>query len=188
MQDRLPSVTISCMSPSEQEDFIAKATQHFQEIDPLTQVVLRGHLLLEERLNDILKASLYNQAVFDKMSLTFHSKLLFARAFTISQRADGMWELMGSINTLRNGIAHSLDPEQRQKKFDSMRQIYFRELEKPELIKEDENEPDHLLFLKAYALCEGYIKRAQQDAEMVGNMVRHMIAAMRNEFYQPDPT
>ncbi|SPE33424.1 hypothetical protein SBA3_20015 [Candidatus Sulfopaludibacter sp. SbA3] len=38
---------------------------------------------------------------------------------------------------LRNGIAHSLD---------------FRELEKPELIKEDENEPDHLLFLKAYAL------------------------------------
>ncbi len=175
------------MSPSEQEDFIAKATEHFKEIDPLTQVVLRGHLLLEERLNAILKASLYNQATFDKMNLTFHHKLLFARAFTVSQRADGMWDLIVAINTLRNGIAHSLDPQQRQKKFVSMREIYFRELEKPELIKEDETEPDHLLFLKAYALCEGYIRRAQQDAEMVGSMVRHMIAAMRKEFYQPDP-
>jgi hypothetical protein len=172
------------VTEEELQEFCAKATEHFQEVDPLTQVVLRGHLLLEERLNAIVKNSLYNPAFAEK--LNFHHKLLFARAFTVSQRGDVMWDLLAAINVLRNSIAHSLDAEQRRKKFQTVKALYLRELEDPELKKEDQDEPDHLLFLKAYALCEGYIRRAQQDAEMVGGMIRRMIGAMRNEFYRQD--
>ena len=163
------------MTEAELQEFIAKATEHFQELDPLIQVVLRGHLLLEERLNATLTHSLYNPEVFEKMNLTFHHKLLFARAFSVSLRGEGMWELIAAINTLRNAIAHSLDAGKRQAKFDAVKMLYLRELDDPELRGEDQDEPDHLLFLKAYALCEGYLRRVEEDAHFVGRGVRAMI-------------
>ncbi len=59
-------------------------------------------------------------------------------------------------------------------------------IKNPELRKEDETEPDHLLFLKAYAVCEGYLLRVEGDAEMIGNSIRRMIDVMRKEWYAPD--
>jgi hypothetical protein len=112
------------MTEAELQEFTAKATEHFQELDPLIQVVLRGHLLLEERLNATLTHSLYDPELFEKMSLTFHHKLLFARAFSVSLRGEGMWELIAAINTLRNAIAHSLDAGKRQTKFDAVKTLY----------------------------------------------------------------
>jgi hypothetical protein len=91
-----------------------------------------------------------------------------------------------AINSLRNAIAHSLDAGKRQTKFDVVKTIYMRELDDPERRGEDQNEPDHLLFLKAYALCEGYLKQVEEDARFVGRGVRSMIGYMRKQFYQPD--
>jgi hypothetical protein len=62
----------------------------------------------------------------------------------------------------------------------------MRELDDPKLRGEDQDEPDHLLFLKAYALCEGYLRRVEEDAHFVGRSVRAMIGYMRKQFYQPD--
>ncbi len=108
------------------QKFIEKVTQHFSDVDPLTQVVLRGHLLLEERLNATLRHSLYNPELLDKMKLNFHHKMLFAQSFAVSKRGAGIWELIAAINTLRNGIAHSLDEEQRRKQFQRVRELYLR--------------------------------------------------------------
>jgi hypothetical protein len=174
------------LTEEELKQFYAKATEHFQAVDPLIQVVLRGHLLLEERLNATLKHSLYNPELFEKMNLNFHHKLLFARAFSVSLRAEGVWDLIAAINALRNSIAHSLDGEQRQKKFDAVKTIYLRELDDPELRAEDRDEPDHLLFLKAFALCEGYLRQVEDDARFAGNGVRTVVRYMRKQFYQPD--
>jgi hypothetical protein len=174
------------MTEEELQGFYAKAAEHFQEVDPLIQVVLRGHLLLEERINATLKHSLYNPELFEKMTLNFHHKLQFARAFSVSLRREGMWELIAAVNTLRNAIAHPLDGEKRQTKFDAVKALYLRELTDSELRGEDENEPDHLLFLKAYALCEGYLRRVEEDARFVGRGVRAMIGYMRKQFYQPE--
>jgi len=174
------------MSP-ETEKFTEKITKHFAEVDPLTQVVLKGHLLLEERLNATVRHALYNPELFDRMKLNFHHKMLLAQSFSVSKRGEGIWELIASINALRNGIAHSLDEDQRGKQFHRMRELYLRELDNPELLKEDEAEPDHLLFLKAYALCEGYLIRVERDAEMIGHSNRRMIDYMRKELYaQPE--
>jgi hypothetical protein len=174
------------MTEQELQEFYARATEHFQHVDPLVQVVLRGHLLLEERLNATVKHSLYNPELFDKMNLTFERKLMFARAFSVSLRGEGMWELIAAVNALRNAIAHSLDVEKCQKKFGAVKGLYIRELDDPDLRREDQNEPDHLLFLKAFALCDGYLKQVEADALFVGRGVRAMIGYMRKQFYQPD--
>ena len=80
----------NAVTEEELQEFYAKATEHFQKVDPRIQVVLRSHLLLEDRLNATLKHSLYNPELFEKMSLNFHHKLLFARAFSASLRAEGV--------------------------------------------------------------------------------------------------
>lgn len=85
------------LTEEELQEFYAKATEHFQAVDTLIQVVLRGHLLLEDRLNATLKHSLYNPELFEKMNLNFHHKLLFARSFSISLRAEGVWDLIAAI-------------------------------------------------------------------------------------------
>jgi len=174
---------ISGMTPEENESFAAEITKHFAAVDPLTQVVLRGHLLLEERLNAILQSSLYNPEMFEKLRLTFHHKEILARSFTVSKRAPGVWELISSINRLRNSIAHSLDAAHRKQNYESMRALYLRELKDPELRKEDENLPEHILFLNAYSFCDGYLRGVEQDAQMVGGGVRRMIDVMRRERY-----
>ena len=68
----------------------------------------------------ILKSCLHNPAMFDKLSLNLNTKMLLARVLTISQRADGMWNLITAINSLRNGLGHFLDAVQRDMKFEIM--------------------------------------------------------------------
>ena len=169
------------------EHYTEESIRAFLEIDPLTQVVLRGHLLLEEHLNSILRSSLFNHSMFDRIKLSFHHKLLFAQAFAVSQRGTGMWELLAAFNTLRNSIAHSLDTEHKQQKFAAMRLLYLRELEKPEAIKRDEIDPPHILVMKAFSLCNGYLRMVVKDAEFIGIGVRGIVEHMRRESYQPDP-
>jgi hypothetical protein len=174
------------MTASEQDGFIAKVVEHLADMDPLSQVVIKCHLLLEDRFNSILRNSIYNPEVLDKFSLTFAQKMHLVRGFCISQRGPGMWELLSAMNALRNALAHSLDAVQRQKKFEVVKQFYLRELENPELKKQDEDQPEHLLFMMAYALCEGFIKRVDEDAAMVGGGVKAMIKVMRKELYEPE--
>jgi hypothetical protein len=66
------------------------------------------------------------------MKLNFHHKMLLAQSFAVSKRGAGIRELIAAINALRNGIAHSLDEEQRLKQFQRVRVLYLRELEDPE--------------------------------------------------------
>jgi hypothetical protein len=83
--NRVPDTIDGVMSP-ETEKFTEKITKHFAEVDPLTQVVLKGHLLLEERLNATVRHALYNPELFDRMKLNFHHKMLRAIVFRVEAR------------------------------------------------------------------------------------------------------
>ena len=169
------------MPSEEHRQFIEEASKHFGDVDQLTQVVLKGHLLLEGRLNSILRSVLYNPEVFEKVKLNFGHKQILAKGFCVSRRSPGMWDLLTAINSLRNSIAHSLDATRRRQKYDALRQIYLREIENPEARKEAQLLPDHLLFLDAYAFCSGYLSGVEKDARVISNGMRRMIDVAREE-------
>jgi len=102
------------MKQAERDAFIQKVVEHLAEIDALAQVVIKCHLLLEDRFNAILRHSIYNPEVLDKFSLTFAQKLHLVRGFAVSERGPGIWELLAAMNALRNALAHSLDAAQRK--------------------------------------------------------------------------
>lgn len=163
------------------KEFIQNIQQHFAAIDELTQVVIKGHLLLEEAFNSILAKSLYNPELLEGCNLRFSQKLQLVRAFCISPHGDGTWEMVAAINALRNGIAHSLDQQKRNEKFQRLKAAYLRELGDPATVEEDRRQPDHLLFLLALALCYGFIQRVEQDADLMNRFVGRMVAGRRDD-------
>ena len=87
-----------------------------QSPEDLAFVLLKGHLLIEEKLDSILCTIVAHGEYLDKARLTFHTKAVVAQSMSWSQHANEMWKLVYSINTLRNQLAHSLEPNELESK------------------------------------------------------------------------
>ncbi len=163
------------------QGFIEIAQQFFTGIDNLTEFVIKGHLLLEEKFNSILRNCVYFPEFLASTSLRFQQKMQLVRAFCISPNGDGIWELISAINALRNGIAHSLDPDKRTEQFRRLKDVYLRELEDPALREVDIQQPDDRLFLLAFSLSIGFVQRIEQDSAMMNRFIGAMVAGRREQ-------
>lgn len=77
--------------------------------DPLLTIVLKGHLLAEERLNQLIRLFAPHPEHLAATTLRFHQKLGIVRALVPTAMADALvWELLEALNTVRNEMAHSL--------------------------------------------------------------------------------
>ncbi|HAU1514573.1 TPA: hypothetical protein ACPYPK_001025 [Legionella pneumophila] len=77
-------------------------------------LVLKGHLLIEEELNQILTLISKQPKFIKDKRFNFDSKVAIIRSIDIDGNNKN-WDLIISINKLRNNIAHSL-PSKRDKK------------------------------------------------------------------------
>jgi hypothetical protein len=81
-------------------------------IEDATLIVLKGHLLIEEMLNDILYNSIALSKYIDEAKLSFYQKIMIARSLDPKGDAsNGPWESLVSLNSLRNQLAHHLEPK-----------------------------------------------------------------------------
>ena len=80
--------------------------------DNLTLIVLKGHLLVEEELNEILNLKLrLPKALFDAR-LSFNQRLAVLKALLGSERDSGIrFKAIEHLNSLRNKLAHNLEPK-----------------------------------------------------------------------------
>lgn len=76
-------------------------------------VVLKGHLLLEEVLLDILKSAFrrHPQGIRDAR-LRFPQIASLVRGLVDDPKLDWLWLALDKINQLRNDLAHRLEPQQ----------------------------------------------------------------------------
>lgn len=78
--------------------------------DP-TYLVLKTHLLAEEVLYDFLRKNTLRPECLDKVRLSFSQTIALAQAFTPLALADWWgWSALIKLNTLRNLLAHNLQP------------------------------------------------------------------------------
>ncbi len=78
--------------------------------------ILKGHLLVQERLWNILKRRLPNHDVLadKKIQLEFYTLMLFVKALVPNDEVElnnaaWIWKAVTELNTLRNKIAHNLE-------------------------------------------------------------------------------
>lgn len=80
-----------------------------------TLVVLKGHLLIEEMLREFVSKHFHDPQQLTDARLTFHQCLCLARAIETDQLREKLWRTVERLNTLRNKLAHSLEPKELDK-------------------------------------------------------------------------
>jgi hypothetical protein len=101
------------MTPkNEKERPVFRYDKHMPETDDLTLIVLKGHLLVEEQLVDLVNRVMPNPQFLPKF--TFYNLARVARAAYPRHPEFPVWELILKLNQLRNDLAHKLESGQRQ--------------------------------------------------------------------------
>lgn len=166
--------------PADLSELLGEAFEEFAEhvgtLDELTLMVLRGHLVLEQTLDQILEQFAFNFEWLDEANLRFYQKVQAARAFSLDEAENDVWDLILKINSLRNQLAHSLEPEKRKAKVSAVKDAYFGMYDEER--EEERKHPDHLIVTYAIALCNGFLvgvlgegKRFRDFVEVMDRMV-----------------
>lgn len=89
--------------------------QFLPDTDDLTLVVLKGHLLIEEQLNDILAKKSASPDYLENVRLGFYQKIQLIKALyginLVDKDGKQPWESLESLNTIRNKLSHHLEPK-----------------------------------------------------------------------------
>jgi hypothetical protein len=141
-----------------------KFKKHLQYVDETVQIVLKGHLLIEEVLDSILKTFVFHSQFVDAASLRFAQKVNLARALSLDEHENDLWNLAISLNTLRNELAHSLHDDKRARKIATLRETYYRLVGDSPAELRDPNLPDQMVIYWSVALVLGFLDAFQSEA------------------------
>jgi hypothetical protein len=89
--------------------FLEAITRHLDKTDDTTLLILRTHLLIEERLRDIIGRVCRAPEEVRGARLTFYQILCICRAL-VGRHAEPPWGFVERLNEVRNRMAHHLDP------------------------------------------------------------------------------
>ncbi len=90
-------------------DPVEEITRHLDKTDDETLLILRTHLLVEERLRDVLARICRAPDELRAARLSFHQVLSVCRA-VVGRHDEPAWDFVARLNEVRNRMAHHLDP------------------------------------------------------------------------------
>ena len=146
-----------------------KYTKWFQEelavVDAVAQVTLKGHLQIEELLEEVLSLYFFHTEHLEDARLSFFQKLCIARALALRKNQISIWKLISAINALRNDLAHSKSGPKRQQKISTIRQLYIEETKESSEFSDHAELPDEQLVAFACAVSIGFLHTFLEDSK-----------------------
>ena len=123
--------------------FVNRAERFLDGIKDGTLLTLKAHLLLEEALFSAVCAKCINPEHIEKADLSFYRQLQIARALYAvpsddekkKTANDTFWDASEALNTLRNRLAHNLEPKSLGP---ILKRLYVRELGDGESLSDPE--------------------------------------------------
>lgn len=101
----------------------ARFRKHLPKGDDLTLIILKGHLLVEEHLYDLVSQHLERPLCLKKAQLSFAKLRWIAEGLTYDSADRWVWRAISQLNTIRNDLAHSLEPPNFEKKLQELFRI-----------------------------------------------------------------
>ncbi len=130
------------------QEYFQKLKEHLPLAKDPTAVILRGHLLVEELLDELIAAHLKYPTAIADARLTFFQKLCIAQGIIGRSNKDFTWIPIKALNKLRNSISHNLPDDRLTEGLDSALKAFF----------EDEfDEIPNDIYSKSKALRKGII-------------------------------
>lgn len=155
------------------EDIQKRFSEEVKYVDDTAQILLKGHLVAEDLMNQALEAFVLHGEHVDDARLQFHQKLELCKAISLSDNPNNMWNLIKKINALRNALSHSLDPERREKAVQSLASIYDQEFGPQTRIIDGVSE-EAALCLAAIMGSLGYLHSFLSEVQRFENLVKEM--------------
>jgi hypothetical protein len=94
---------------AEAEAQVERVRKYFVDIEDLTLLVLKGHLLVEESLNSLIALGSEEPHHLEKERIPFLLKAKIAQALWGKRFYRPIWLLVVTLNTIRNDMAHHLE-------------------------------------------------------------------------------
>ena len=88
--------------------------EHIIGDDEITLLTLKGHLLVEEELDEIIRNKCRSPEHLGKVGFPFYAKARLARALVGGDAP--VWGCIDALNSLRNELAHKLQSQKLQGK------------------------------------------------------------------------
>lgn len=94
-------------------DGLSRFAKHLpaEQAFPIELIVLRGHLLIEEELRELVRAKFVYPKAYDLREAKYSTLLRLARALYGDALTEWEWRVAQEFNTLRNSLAHHLEDE-----------------------------------------------------------------------------
>lgn len=136
--------------------------ERIKKYDVLMLAVIKGHLAIEQTLDDFLAASLFHpEYVGDQFS--FARKAQVCRSLSLNQHHDKLWDVLFAFNALRNKIAHGQQDETK-KGVEQLRRVFMAALTS----KQAEGlgkEPEETIAVVASATCASFLVMLAESAK-----------------------
>jgi hypothetical protein len=132
------------------------------ESDNAALIILKGHLVIEERLTSVIEKFVFHPEHLEQARLTFAHKLAIARSLSLDEDKNSMWSLIKKLNALRNTLSHSLDGESRIKAMEAVKSAYVAECSGQ--LNEYEGD-DTIMLAGVIAACLGFVHAMEQEVE-----------------------
>ena len=104
--------------------FIEKYIKHLHREKDIILIALKGHLLLESLLDQIIETILPNPQYIKNQNFMFYKKVLLARAMSWDKHKIKMWDLILTVNSLRNELSHYLESKKLDNKIKNVVQKF----------------------------------------------------------------
>jgi hypothetical protein len=173
---RLPPVDDAAVTKRLQDEFAT--------LDPIVHVILKAHLLVEDSLNKIISKFVFHPERLEDARLSFYQRFLLARSMSLDESDNRMWGLIGSLNTLRNDLAHGLESPKRQEKIDAVKKIYFEICADHEGIEQERQMGDLEILAFAGTLSVGFLSSFEKELDRYRSHV-NMLDKLVNSHRHP---
>jgi hypothetical protein len=123
--------------------------------DETANIILKGHLVIEERLTTAIEDFTFHAEHLEDARLTFAQKLSICRSISLDLDDSPIWDVLGKLNRLRNALAHSLDIERRSTATESLIAAYAKVCGGQ--VPTHEGSTETLMFTCVLAMCLGFL-------------------------------
>ena len=157
------------------------------EQDPLQQVVLKGHLVIEAALDNIITTIFFHPEFIFRARIGFAQKVALARAYGLRKSDNSMWNLILSVNETRNEVAHNLAGERRSNKLQQLRRIFISEVDDEMRAKftgdgiDVDKADDQTIVALACFLCTGFLGSYEDDVATLRRFIDTLDHGMNPE-------
>lgn len=165
------------MEPNHLSKYAKMFEKEMSEIDPLQQVILKGHLIIEAALDNIISIIFFHPEHVLKGRFTFSQKIQLARAYGLRKDTNSIWNLILSVNEVRNEVAHNLAGEKRDRKLKQLHRLFIAEAtaEMREALEKHgaklEEMSEEVIVAHSCFLCTGFLGTYEEDISVLRGII-----------------